>query len=433
MPNPRASFLASCFALAASAAPTTQHKTCEVPSQYASSNGTADDSPAIAKAFADCADGGTICFAEGVEYNVFKPIEATNLSHVTIEMMGNLNLPQDIPYVQNLSVDHWFVFEGPGLHYISTTNVSTGWINSYGQAWWDANEYPNTGIDGRPHLISIDTTGGKIQNFKSRKPIAWGMSVDGSDIEIDGMVVDAYSATGSFPFNTDGMDLGGTDITVTNSVIYNGDDAFAINDGAHNVYIKDATIGYQTHGMSIGSLGSDQAEFANVSNITFDGVSVINGIYGARFKSWQGGQGLAKDITWKNIDVYNVTFPIFVTQTYIDQGDNDGEERPNNSSVNMENFTWTNWTGTINTYMPGDGSCASDPCWYNVGLPNLAHTEAVILECNSETSCQDFELSNIQVMPQSMEPPTVICMNAEAELNPDLGFDCRNGTFVPMA
>lgn len=274
--------------------------------------------------------------------------------------MGNLNLPQDIPYVQNLSVDHWFVFEGPGLHYISTTNVSTGWINSYGQAWWDANEYPNTGIDGRPHLISIDTTGGKIQNFKSRKPIAWGMSVDGSDIEIDGMVVDAFSATGSFPFNTDGMDLGGRDITVTNSVIYNGDDAFAINDGAHNVHIKDATIGYQTHGMSIGSLGSDQAEFANVSNITFDSVSVINGIYGARFKSWQGGQGLAKDITWKNIDVYNVTFPIFVTQTYIDQGDNDGDERPNNSSVNMENFTWTNWTGTINTYMPGDGSCASD-------------------------------------------------------------------------
>lgn len=73
------------------------------------------------------------------------------------------------------------------------------------------------------------------------------------------------------------------------------------------------------------------------------------------------------------------------------------------------------------------------PCWYNVGLPNLAHTEAIILECNSETSCKDFELSNIQVIPQSMEPPTVICMNAEAELNPDLGFDCRNGTFVPMA
>lgn len=32
-----------------------------------------------------------------------------------------------------------------------------------------------------------------------------------------------------------------------------------------------------------------------------------------------------------------------------------------------------------------------------------------------------------------MEPPTVICMNAEAELNPDLGFDCHNGTFIPMA
>lgn len=61
-------------------------KECHVPSKYAASNGTADDSPAIAKAFADCADGGTVCFAEGVDYNVLTPISATNLTNVTIEM-----------------------------------------------------------------------------------------------------------------------------------------------------------------------------------------------------------------------------------------------------------------------------------------------------------------------------------------------------------
>lgn len=66
------------------------------------------------------------------------------------------------------------------------------------------------------------------------------------------------------------------------------------------------------------------------------------------------------NITWSNIRLYNVTFPIFVTQTYSDQNNNDGSERPNNSSVNMEGFTWENWTGTINTYKPGDGSCVTD-------------------------------------------------------------------------
>ena len=43
-------------------------KTCTVPSKYTTSNGTADDSPAIASAFADCASGGTVVFSEGQSY-----------------------------------------------------------------------------------------------------------------------------------------------------------------------------------------------------------------------------------------------------------------------------------------------------------------------------------------------------------------------------
>lgn len=71
------------------------------------------------------------------------------------------------------------------------------------------------------------------------------------------------------------------------------------------------------------------------------------------------------------------------------------------------------------------------PCWYDVGLPDLKHNEAVIIECNEKDSCSDFELKNIRLYPQDMSNPTVICMNAEAGLNPQLGIDCRNGTFVP--
>jgi hypothetical protein len=74
--------------------------------------------------------------------------------------------------------------------------------------------------------------------------------------------------------------------------------------------------------MSIGSLGEDQSEYANVSNIHFEDVTVIDAVYASRFKSWMGGQGIA-NITWKNIRVYNVTFPIFVTQSYSNQGSSD--------------------------------------------------------------------------------------------------------------
>jgi polygalacturonase len=40
-------------------------KTCTIPSKYASSNGTEDDSPAIGSAFAACSTGGTVVFSEG--------------------------------------------------------------------------------------------------------------------------------------------------------------------------------------------------------------------------------------------------------------------------------------------------------------------------------------------------------------------------------
>jgi polygalacturonase len=370
-----------------------------VESQYDVSNGTANDSPAINAAFQACGNGGVVAFAEGVDYNVYTPISATNLSDIEIQMFGNLHLPQNITYIQalynetageqgNLYSLYWFRFSGPRIRYLGTPNVTTGWIKSYGQAWWDANPTNETGLDGRPHLMLLNTTDGSAQHLKSSKPIAWQFRLVGRNITVQNTVIESYSESGGFlygkgfPFNTDGIQVAGTDITITDSLIYNGDDAFAIQSGAHNVTIQRATIGYASHGLSIGSLGQNQASFANVSNIVFDDITCVDTVYCARFKSWRGGQGLARNLTWQNIRAYNVTFPIFVTQTYFNQGSGQTQiengavvERPNNSSVLMENFTWTNWTGTIASYQRGDGSCVSDVYIYlSLSLSLPIHT-----------------------------------------------------------
>jgi hypothetical protein len=351
-------------------------KHCTVPSKYIISNGKADDSPAITAAFQKCGDGGFVTFSQSVDYNVFTPISATTLDGVTIEMFGNLHLPQNITYMQQIYNQsttpdddnlYWFDLEGPGIKYVGTSNITTGWIYSYGQQWWDANPTNGTGLNGRPYLMRFNTTNGSMAHFKSRKPIAWGIQLVGSDISVTNTIMDAYSETDSFPFNTDGFDVTATDVTITNSVIYNGDDAIAIQSGSSNVLFQKATIGYQSHGLSIGSLGEDQSQYARVSNIVFDDISVISAVYGARFKSWLGGQGLASNVTWSNIRVYNVTFPIFVTQTYFNQGSSQTqigsgqtEARKNNATVDMHDFKWVNWTGTINSFASGDGSCVSD-------------------------------------------------------------------------
>jgi hypothetical protein len=66
------------------------------------------------------------------------------------------------------------------------------------------------------------------------------------------------------------------------------------------------------------------------------------------------------------------------------------------------------------------------------GLPNLSHTEAIITECNTNSSYRNFALTNIKIIPQNLAPPTVICLNASAALNSHLGFDCTNGTYIPL-
>jgi hypothetical protein len=423
-------------------------KICTIASKYLASNGTADDSPAVASAFATCAEDSIIVFSEGVDYNILTPISATNLSNVEIKVEGNLHLPKNVTYIQNIvntsnaltysTALYWFTFSGPSIHYAGIGNITTGWINSYGQNWWDANLVNGTGAPNRPHLLYFNTTNGSMKHFKSRKPIAWNVQLLGNNITISDTIIDAYSTTSAFPFNTDGFDVTATNVKIINSVIFNGDDAIAVQSGSHNVVFEGGTIGYQSHGMSIGSLGQDQAVFANVSDIHFNDITVINAVYAARFKSWVGGQGIAKNITWSNIRTYNVTFPIFVTQTYFNQGSTQTQlqsgavaGRPNNASVNMQDFKWSNFTGTINTFAPGDNSCVTDPCWYNVGLPDLTHTEAIIIECNTNSSCQNFVAENIELFPQSLQAPTVICENATATLNPRLGFACANGTFVP--
>lgn len=207
--------------------------------------------------------------------------------------------------------------------------------------------------------MSLNIENSVIQHLKSLKPIAWNVRLEGTNITVYDTIIEATSSTGSFPFNTDGFDISGTDITFRNSIIYNGDDAIAVGSDSHNILFSGGTIGYHTHGLSIGSLGKDPTDFANVTDVRFEDVTVVDGVYAARFKSWLDGQGVAKNITWSNIRLYNVTFPIFVTQTYYDQASGSSGSA-SNQSVIISDFTWEDFTGTINSFNPGDGSCVSD-------------------------------------------------------------------------
>ncbi len=147
-------------------------------------------------------------------------------------------------------------------------------------------------------------------------------------------------------------------------------------------------------------------------------------------------QGLAQNITWNNIRIFNVSYPIFVTQIYFNQATTGPSTGPVTQAVNMKDFTWSNFRGTINSYQSGDLSCVTDPCWYDIGLPsNLNHTEVAIIQCATASSCQNFKVQEVEVYTQSGEAPTDICANVDPTTNPEFGLTCGNATratpFVP--
>nr|GEV30023.1 probable polygalacturonase At3g15720 [Tanacetum cinerariifolium] len=128
------------------------------------------------------------------------------------------------------------------------------------------------------------------------------------------------SAPDSSP-NTDGIDVSiSTQIRIKNSVIKTGDDCIALISGTSQVNISGIYCG-PGHGISIGSLGIN-GEYSEVENIYVRKCNFSGTQNGARIKTWQGGSGYAKDITFEEINLHNVNNPILIDQYYCPGGHN---------------------------------------------------------------------------------------------------------------
>src|SRR5205085_2925521 len=118
---------------------------------------------------------------------------------------------------------------------------------------------------------------------------------------------------------TDGIDPGNsTNVTITHSYIYAGDDNVAIKAGAgrptthmtiaHNHF-------YYGHGMSIGSETDGGASAIRVTDLSIDGAD--NGI---RIKSNSSRGGVVHDVEYEDVCIRNTTNPIYMDSNYSFRG-----------------------------------------------------------------------------------------------------------------
>ncbi|KAJ6478813.1 pectin lyase fold/virulence factor [Mycena vitilis] len=389
----------------------------------------ADDSPSIRAAVANCTDNATILFTQGVEYNSFTPVQFTLGQDVTVQLLGNINLPSNITEVQagvtgKFYRSAWFSFTstGPGVSLVGPTTAGArlkgGIIRSYGQAWWDAVQQTS-----RPLLFAWRANNGSISGITISKPIGKSFNIAGNGNKIQNVIINAKSSTPAFPFNTDGFDVGGDGNSIQDTQVSNGDDCVVAGSPCSNLWVKGLSC-TGSHGVSIAAKGGGSV---NVANILVEDVTLTNSLYGARYKSSGGDSGLASNIVFKNILVNNVTFPIYVTQNYFDQSQ--PPPPPSNTSVKIEGMSFENFAGTINSQRPGDGSCISDPCWYNVA--DADGTQSIIFEDLYAGTVQDISATDILILPERLFAlPTVIC-NASVT-TAKIGFKCWDGLYIPM-
>ncbi|KAE9604565.1 putative polygalacturonase [Lupinus albus] len=192
--------------------------------------------------------------------------------------------------------------------------------------------------------------------------------------------------------NTDGVDISeSSHVVLENSHIQTGDDCIAVNTGSSFINITGVICG-PGHGISIGSLGRDGAydtvEEVHVRNCTF--IKTDNGV---RIKTWKGGSGYARNITYKDIIVEDVRYPLIIDQEYVDHHRSNfiSLKRKNSSSssaVALSHITYRNVTGTSSS------------------------EDAIKLICDEKVGCTNIVLESINIAPSNGGELHAKCQNA---------------------
>ncbi len=191
-----------------------------------------------------------------------------------------------------------------------------GTIDGQGSAWW-----PQLDTIPRPRMLQLNS-GTKLEVKEvtlQNSPMFHLCPNSYYDVNIHDIKVIAPS----YSPNTDGIDPSACHkVRIYNCYVDNGDDNIAIGSsstsyGSWGAVSTDIIIKHNTfmhgHGVSIGSYTNGGVDSMLVDSCTFDGTT--NGV---RIKSQRGRGGNVRNVTYSNLTMKNVHYPIFFTGYYSD-------------------------------------------------------------------------------------------------------------------
>lgn len=236
---------------------------------------------------------------------------------------------------------------GTGLSDIEISGA--GAINGQGAGWW--------GSSSRPNFIQFDKTVRiLIQDVTLQAPPTFHLYLKNGDgnVTIQGINIDTDPTSP----NTDGMDVGSTNMLVQNCHISDGDDNIELGGSSYpaaNITITNCLFG-SGHGVSVGSdIG------AGVSNVTVINCVFTNTDNGIRMKSDEGRGGIVQNMAYYNIGMTNIRYaPILIYSYYNTYGN------PSDSGI----------TPAVAAGTAVATASSSTPVWRNIVISNVTATAA---------------------------------------------------------
>ena len=206
------------------------------------------------------------------------------------------------------------------LRYCRSLVISgSGAIEGRGQPWWRRRKRrPEIRA---PALLVIRESSDCVVRYLSlvESPFYHVVVLDSERIKLDRLRV----ATPSGSVNTDGIDvLASSDVTISKCHVSTGDDNVAIKEGSRRVQVLGGLF-HKGHGLSIGSLGERHTE-QSVEDVLLANVRFYRTSNAARVKTWQGGRGHVRNVTFSNLDVRGVYRPLVLDQFYCPESQHPG-------------------------------------------------------------------------------------------------------------
>ncbi|KAL2233639.1 UNVERIFIED_CONTAM: Polygalacturonase [Sesamum indicum] len=298
----------------------TQSRVFNILSFGAKANGVSDDSKALLAAWKSACKvpGGVVAIPAGLKF-LIKPVtlQGPCMPNLVLQIDGTLLAPPKIGSWPKSSLYQWINFK-----WLQNFTVQgAGTADGQGSNWWSSSQndqkkrvkcIPAMKPTALRFYEGYNVTVRDIRIINS--PLCHLKFDNSKRVKVNNVTI---SAPESSP-NTDGIHLQNSqDVEILHSDIGTGDDCVSIQTGCSNIHVHHINCG-PGHGISLGGLGKDKS-VACVSNIVVENIIMQNTLYGARIKTWQGGLGSVKNVTFSNIQVSDVKVPITIDQYYCDK------------------------------------------------------------------------------------------------------------------